>query len=396
MFPEPPEFCLGKTFAGIEGSGAGRDLGADMAASILDALGVGLMNTAHFEELVILGGGIGVDRISDICCNILKEDLIAYTQKVAARHGIPLVPKRVRHARWDSRFARWSDEEVLLPNNPHSEKGRGVILVPERFVRTIPVMDAEGFWEWAWSNEGESLRNDFNYEVARHVDRKKISELARRRHDLLRRYIEVMERSPGESYDVKTDPDFILHKDGIAQSIADTFTLVAPKSPDELVNFTAQVIDSYKAVLEASAWKLMWSQNRARPESGFQELFKIAAHHMCVARDVDLSSEPNAGRGPVDFKLSRGAAAKCVVELKLVKSSSFFSNLEHQAKTYAKAENCKTAFFVAIQLRDEDLSARIVARADEIMKRIAVDSSLDQRLIWVDARQKPSASKIRS
>ncbi len=44
--------------------------------------------------------------------------------------------------------------------------------------------------------------------------------------------------------------------------------------------------------------------------------FLVLLMHIVNQNDIDLSREPNSGRGAVDFKLSRGATIKVLVENK--------------------------------------------------------------------------------
>src|SRR4051794_8179351 len=75
-FREPKELCLGYTAEGTSGSGSGGKLGTLIAQAIAEAIGRGLQNPTHFEELGVLQERIGADRISDTTCTILKPTLV--------------------------------------------------------------------------------------------------------------------------------------------------------------------------------------------------------------------------------------------------------------------------------------------------------------------------------
>lgn len=55
------------------------------------------------------------------------------------------------------------------------------------------------------------------------------------------------------------------------------------------------------------------------------------------ANDLDISFEPDAGRGPVDFKVSRGGD-KTIVEIKLSTNTQYLHGYEEQVEEYGKAE----------------------------------------------------------
>ena len=57
------------------------------------------------------------------------------------------------------------------------------------------------------------------------------------------------------------------------------------------------------------------------------------------ATSYDVNREPNNGRGPVDFKVSKGAANKALLEFKLASNSKLRQNLQHQVEVYEAANN---------------------------------------------------------
>ena len=58
---------------------------------------------------------------------------------------------------------------------------------------------------------------------------------------------------------------------------------------------------------------------------------------------MDISPEPNSGRGPVDFKISRGED-KTVIEIKLTSNNDCLHGFEVQIEEYAKSEEQITKY----------------------------------------------------
>lgn len=56
------------------------------------------MKTRPSRASTSFASGIGLDRISDILCNILKHRFIRYTQKVSKKLGILMEPVTVKHS----------------------------------------------------------------------------------------------------------------------------------------------------------------------------------------------------------------------------------------------------------------------------------------------------------
>ena len=105
------------------------------------------------------------------------------------------------------------------------------------------------------------------------------------------------------------------------------------------------------------------------------------------ATDADVSREVNDGRGPVDFKVSKGLD-KTLVEFKLAKNSQLKKNLKKQAEVYAKASDARSTIKVIVYF-----SAAERAKVEKILKDI--DLIGNPNIVLVDARSdnKPAGSK---
>jgi hypothetical protein len=102
----------------------------------------------------------------------------------------------------------------------------------------------------------------------------------------------------------------------------------------------------------------------------------------------DVTREANDGRGPVDFKVSRGAADKTLVEFKLASNTQLKRNLENQAGVYERASDAPRTIKVIVYF-----SASQKSRVDRILREL--DIAGDPDIVLVDARRdnKPSGSK---
>jgi hypothetical protein len=133
---ESNEAHLGLSSAQARGSGVATGLAAD----IYDALG---MSTAvisgilsEVQETVLFVEGIGHDRVSDMTINIIRRQLIQFTQDVCNYYGIPMVPQLDSGWMWDRHTQTWVTEHVELPM-PNGK----LLLVPLAVVRKSPTFD---------------------------------------------------------------------------------------------------------------------------------------------------------------------------------------------------------------------------------------------------------------
>ena len=120
-------------------------------------------------------------------------------------------------------------------------------------------------------------------------------------------------------------------------------------------------------------------------------LFFDIADAYCKAHNLDLNREPNAGRGPVDFKISSGYTSRVNVEIKYT-SNNIRSGYEKQLPIYNAAERAEQSIFLIIKTTDtfKALEELIKFRQDEVAsgKRMP-------EIVVVDGRIFPSASKVR-
>jgi hypothetical protein len=97
----------------------------------------------HVEEMQLLSAGIGPDRVSDIAANVLKQFLIAYTQRQCEIWNVPMKPAVPIEHIYDPASGAWMDGYENLPVSPVD--GSPILLVPRRIVRVLPWINYEDF-----------------------------------------------------------------------------------------------------------------------------------------------------------------------------------------------------------------------------------------------------------
>lgn len=401
-FPEPKEFALGLAMGHPEGSGTGPDFARRMAEA-LDILNAHRIKTVKYvEAFALFCDGMGVDRISDAFCNIAKTTFIEYTQEVVKRHAIPTERVVVKHASWNS-DGRWNDLRVDLPRSPVT-KG-GVLLVPERFLKDIPRVTADGFWSWAEGHEAEVLREDLNYDLQNSLNkgqRKAAGRaVARARPDIAFDYLDAIEESELLPYDVKDDPKLLVRwaEAGRAAAAAHPAAVGQPQSEAKFMDWVRGLAEEFRTqVEETDLWKVLWDDrlSRHREEKIVQAVAGAMWVQQCKAADVDISKEPNMGRGPVDFKFSAGWGKRALIEVKLISSTKFFQGAEKQLPQYLKSEQITGGYYLAVGFSDTDFTKKRLDRVRETCSALSELKGVSIEPIFVDARHdnKPSASKM--
>ncbi|MFD0056992.1 hypothetical protein ACFVHR_25095 [Streptomyces sp. NPDC127168] len=361
------------------------------------AIGQGTEEVEHIEEIILFQEGMGLDRISDLVCNVLKSYFIKYTQDICRRHGIEMREQKVRNASWDGVNLRWRGEErVELPYNPFLNCP--VLLCPERFLKELMSMDSEDFWDWASKQEeAESLRVDFHFDLSRRVPASVRSRLARQHPDLVQRYLEEKEAEEKKPYDLEGDPLFRVRAYETARDLADrnplTFT---PSGPEQFPEFIQAIIETFQhAVEESDLWMHLWRDDRFVSERAVQSLFRHTAWHYCQAVGIDMTAEANAGRGPVDFKFVQNWKSRALLEIKLASNPYFWNGLTKQTVQYLKSEGIKLGYFVYVIHAERHVEPELTVRAKQLAKEVSSRFGLDVRTAQIDARRKLSASKLK-
>jgi hypothetical protein len=393
-FKEPREFCLGYTEKGTDGTGGGRGYAKLIARAMVQAVNRGLSDLNHFEELGILEKGIGPDRIGDITCNILKFKFIEYTKQVATRHKLNTKAFRVLNARFDPETKRWQSESHNLPVNPSS--GLPILLTPERFIRDIPFLNPEA---WFDDYQAEELRMDMNYDVLKNVDKTIIVETARRHAENVRNWTESMEQyADPKPYDLDADPDGVYQWHEAAKEFTynNPVKLKEPKNDEEFVSFIQTIIANFRNYVEQqSGWKLLWNDDGTeKNEEAVQLLFLGIAKAYCTQNNINLDREVWMGRGPVDFKFSKGYVLRALLEIKKLQSGGFWHGIETQVPIYLQGDECEQAWYVGVQYRPKGESQKRALRLGGIIADLQKNTGKVVRYEQISAiRKPPSASK---
>ncbi len=390
------------------GSPNGSGTGAEFAAQMAEALEVMTRDRQrgvdYVDAFALFVPGLGVDRISDMFCNILKAQFIAYTQQVCATHGIPTAPVPVRHAAWQRSAARWIDARPALPRSPVT--GGAVLLTPDRFLQSIPQrVTPEGFWSWADAHVAGALRADLNLNVAENLSRREKAErgrrAARRSPETAFAYIDEIAAAEHHPYDVHRDPELRVRwyergRSAARQAVAADGVLPQPQEPD-FCGWVGTLVDRFThAVEHTDLWRALWNDDYTQPrkEVIVQAVARALWVDSCKAADVDLSREANVGRGPVDFKFSAGWAHRALLEVKLLGSSRVVRGAEAQLPQYLRSEQIRCGYYVCVGFTDADFDPDRIARVQQTCSALTAQAGWTITPRFIDARPKASASKL--
>ncbi|MEO7260202.1 MAG: hypothetical protein ABI047_02915 [Jatrophihabitantaceae bacterium] len=113
------------------GSGVGDGLAERFYDELSTSTAVATGLVKDLEDTALLIEGVREDRISDVTTNIIRRQLIEFTQDTARYHGIPMQAGVAVGPYWDTASKQWKPETFELPVTAHGP----LILVPKAIVR---------------------------------------------------------------------------------------------------------------------------------------------------------------------------------------------------------------------------------------------------------------------
>jgi hypothetical protein len=388
IFREEHGTALGYAGAG----GSGRGVGPKMAQMLVrrgkEIVDLDIEAPEMFELIGLFQENFGPDLLSDMAVGILRERFLTYTQRVAAE--LKLQPCRI---------FLFKQKEWILPVHPDGKKA--LIFVPSDVLTPLPVaLDRSEISDVAQFNE--EVRRQWNEIVAaaskdnREPTKTEIREMLLANPQNLSDLIDVYRKAAGQGYDFDLDPSGLFSWDYIGRTAAANFPLQIitkqPKTIDELREVLNLILQQFKKNIEQNKlYEVLYADDgRARNERFAQRLFFAIADSYCNANDVDLSREPNAGNGPVDFKLSAGYHARVLVEIKKSNNSDLLHGFDTQLEAYQQSEATQESVYLILRVSEVDNAIKDVLALRE--KKNAEGLRVPE-VIVIDARKMPSASK---
>jgi hypothetical protein len=138
---EPNETRLGHSRGKPSGRGWGPRQARTLYRTLSQSRAVHSGKLKDLSDFELLIPGIGNDKISDLTINVIRSELVAYTEEQCVLHGVPVanVPAGVF---WNPDDGRWEGHYANLP----VFKEKGLILVPKAAVRKGLVPDYQEFY----------------------------------------------------------------------------------------------------------------------------------------------------------------------------------------------------------------------------------------------------------
>jgi hypothetical protein len=404
-FPEVSQNWLGFSKTGNRGSGLGRMFAEGLHRSLhrvfKDFGNEIITRGSHLEKLCLIADGVGRDHLSDFTTNLIKGYLLDYTQTFAREHIHPSMRAvfAIEKVSFDFATRRWRGARYELP-----AFGQDFVLLTPKDILTK---------DEAWINRGdlldqfhdiykampdEQVRAQVNeYFIRRLSEDAKEDEIreaaaATIEHfpQLIDYYIRRKEDTGAEAHKVsgvkvrETEIQFIQQiRMLVDEKLAGTEFYEEGDSFEE----SLRRLHFLKSVIEnQDGYRLFYLKGKPiQREADLQIMYRLTWY----ASTYDANREVNNGRGPVDFKVSKGSADKTLIEFKLASNSKLKQNLKHQVGVYETANDTAKSIKAILYFSDTEFR-----KVQDILKELGLLGRRDVVLIDASNENKPSASKV--
>jgi hypothetical protein len=399
-----------QNWLGFAGQGnQGRGLGRGFANALNENLGkiFGSFGTetvtkgSHLEKLCLIREKVGKDSISDFTNNLIHEFLLDYTQTFALKHIAPelLHEYNVPRVRFNYETETWETAVFTLPRHGNTY----VLLTP----RDLLTKDETWINKTGLIDEFSSIPDAIpNAQLRAQINNyfKKVLPKKPKKKDERQAAFETIQHFP-ELIDfyIKLKEDTGDRASSMSAAVVELSQRLYERQFGQLPELLLRHTAFYSSGRDTydDAYKRVQFLKDVIENKGGHRIFYFDGEPLEREEDLhilyrltwyatvsDVTREANDGRGPVDFKVSRGSKDKTLVEFKLAKNSQLERNLRHQAEVYEKASDAERTIKVILYFSTSEKR-----RVDAILKRLGWTD--DKYIVLIDARadNKPSGSK---
>jgi hypothetical protein len=404
-FSEVRQTWLGFCESGNRGRGLGHDFAIALDKNLRHVFsgfgGERVTRGSHLEKLCLISEGVGRDTISDFTTNLIKSFLLEYTEAFARKYIARSLRKRASVPKVTFNYVTesWQPASFELPRF----RGRYVILTPKDILTK----------DDTWINKEDLFRHFDeipdaigNAELRAQINNYFLSVLPKepKAKDRREAIAKVVFRYP------KVIDYFIKFKEERGEQAVKRSSLQVFDSKrlyvqqfGQLVALLSELSAFYRIAGKTSAealQRIMFLKDVVENKGGYRMFYRngepiareedvhILYRLTWFATPSDVGREANDGRGPVDFKISRGSGDKTLVEFKLASNPQLKKNLQNQLAVYQKASDAQAGYKVIFYFSEAEL-----AKVLNILKLLGMTD--DPHVILIDARKgnKPSGSK---
>lgn len=374
--------CLGFS-EGNSGSAFGPILSEQVINTAYDIVKAGVDDPEFFQLLPLFQDNVGPDRLSDMIATIILPDIEKYTKRIFEDIGINSD---------NYPDIEFSDGYLI---NPYKNSIVPVLLVPVEILHKLPVAKSWEDIEHVVS-ENNTIRALMNQRVAEEWTKwsaanKKyyMREEMFKKPDVCKQMVEDYCKEDLAPYNPEDQIDYYLERlckriEGLGiswKSSIEKGTIDSLKASMEILTYFKKWVENNKG------WDIIQGASSRNREKIAQRIIHLSGLCYIQANNLDMSCEPDEGRGSVDFKVSRGQDIT-IIEVKLSTNPNYRHGYETQIEEYGKAENTNKLIYVLIDMGNPGKVKTIERMYAENLK----SGKKTPKVFIINAAQRESAS----
>lgn len=407
MFQEVKQNWLGFTVLGNSGSGLGKDFARALHSSLGSILrGFGSESItlgAHLEKLALIKEGVGRDNLSDFTTNLIKGYLLEYTQAFAQAHlsadqrGMFSVARAIFNYETET----WESRQYELP----ALYGDYVLLTPADMLTKDDTWISRSDLVREFSSIPDAIEDDQLRAQINNYLFKKLSDSPTKKEYSDLAAAAILQFPEVVDYYIRQKEDTGEQAVGLSarrrQDVFEILVQMVQKVVEDIRANTSLYLTPVTSYGEARArangfkqyvenqdgYRLLNKPGQERPLATEKEV-QLFFGLIFFGSEFDVNREVNNGRGPVDFKVSKGAVDKSLIEIKLASNSQLKRNLQKQVEVYEKANGTRTSVKMIVCYTEAHL-----AKVDALLKELDLRGEKSIVVIDACADNKPSGSK---
>lgn len=366
---------------GTRGAGFGSKLSNQIIKDAYEIIKSGSEQPEIFHLTSIFEENVGPDRLSDMIETLIYDDIVRYTKRIYKEVGIN-----------KDNYPEYCFESGLLIN-PY--KKCELLLLPIDILHELPIAES-------WEDidrvicENEIIKKEMSEVVGKEwkkLVRSKKKQYIKRfifmKPELVNKIIDDYKATDVEAYDVHQNTEYRIKK-FVNEIIKMEYQINVAKKNS--YKSACEIINSFKHWIEnQKGYMILKDVKTQNEEKIVQRTLHGSAIYYCKTNDLDISPESDTGRGPVDFKISRGDD-KTVIEIKLTSNPSVLHGFEVQIEEYAKSEGTENKIFLLI---DNGKSSERIGKIYESYENKIKLGEKPATIILIDAKPKESASRYK-
>jgi len=407
LFREVKQNWLGFSLKGNSGTGLGKHFAQSLARNLKSVFrnfgDESLTQSSHMEKLGLLSGGVGRDHLSDFTTNLIKGFLLKYTADFAAAHlrSEQLRQVNVDRVWFNYETRRWQSGVFSLPFHADDY----VILTPceiltrdESWINQSDMVSQ--FFQLRQSLPDEHLRAQVNDHFLRQINEQSTQDERKQAAlrtiekftELLDYYIKWKEEHADQAHIVskkKVHETHVQFVENVRKLVLDHLAGSEFYEHGDSYEESLRRVKYLKHVIEDNdGYRVFYVDGKpVKRESDLHTMFRLTWY----ATAFDVNAEVNNGRGPVDYKVSKGRRNASLVEFKLASNTSLRRNLENQVEVYATASQTEKGIKVIMHFSDAELKKVI-----SVLKSLKLEGREDIVLIDAGRDNKTPGSKTQA